>query len=100
MQNHNIVSSADRPPFRPVPTYSRSQPVSTHRSRLGWSLVIASMANLALATVAVLAGATLIGVVACGALSIATILLVLAEVASRVGIDPVGAVSPEIDDRW
>ncbi|MEM7273151.1 MAG: hypothetical protein AAF547_08745 [Actinomycetota bacterium] len=69
------------------------------RPRLGWSLAIATVANLILGTVAMLSGAMLVGVVACSALSIATCLLVLAEIACRYGIDPLDDTPRAIDDR-
>lgn len=63
--------------FRPPPAMP---PV-----RMGWSLVIATVSNLVLATVAIATGATLIGLVACSTLSLATCLLVLAELIGRSG---------------
>lgn len=70
------------------------------RSHLGWSLLIATVANLILGATAIATGATLVGVVACSAMSIATCLLVLAEIACRYGIDPVGRRPPGADDRF
>ena len=60
--------------------------------------MIATAANLMLAAVAIATGATVVGLVACSALSVATCLLVAAEVAGRCGFDPVGRRLPPPDD--
>ncbi len=77
---------------------------SEQKIRLGWSLAIATVANLVLGATAIMTGATLVGVVACTALSISTCLLVLAEIACRYGFDPAGRIRHEpgahyLDDR-
>lgn len=74
--------------------------VRTGKPHLGWSLLIATVANVFLGVIAISTGATLVGVVACSALSIATCLLVVAEIACRYGIDPVGRRAPRIEDRY
>jgi len=73
-------------------------PANRPRPSLGWSLLIATAANLVLAAVAIASGATLVGLVACSALSVATCLLVVAEVVGRYGFDPVGRRLPPPDD--
>ncbi|MEM7322315.1 MAG: hypothetical protein AAF531_04450, partial [Actinomycetota bacterium] len=75
-------------------------PSPASRPRLGWSLVVATIANLILGATAIITDATLVGVVACSALSIATCLLVLAEMASRYGVDPARRRDPWLDGTW
>lgn len=61
----------------------RRPPPDPRPVRFGWSLVIATVANLLLGFTAVATGATLIGVIACTTLSIATCMLVMAEIIGR-----------------
>ena len=80
----NHVSQSD--PYLWVWSARRSRPAVQPRPRFGCSLMFASAANISLGLVAIASGATVVGLVACSALSVATCLLVAAEVASRYGI--------------
>lgn len=62
--------------------------------RFGWSIAVVSMANVLLAVIAYAAGMQTAGVVACSALSLASVALVLAEVAHRRELALDGTVRP------
>lgn len=82
------------------PQRPKERQLPAGRTHLGWSLLIATVSNMILGATAIATGATVVGILACSAMSIATCLLVLAEIVCRYGIDPVGRRPPGSADRF